>query len=151
MKAPGREPQRKSCKPISRVVLDCLLSTCGGSRGFKLRDGAILLVAFAASSHRRSEEATLRHSRISVVDPIKLRLADQVFPTVPCMRVALGRTRTTMAGQGASVFAARWMAVSPREWMRVAKITSRSNFREVRKDSSIGTNPLTLQSVNLIL
>ena len=73
MKASGRAPQRKSRKPVTRDVLERLLATCSGSKAIDLRDRAILLVAFAAGGRRRSEVATLRHSQISVADPIKLR------------------------------------------------------------------------------
>ena len=73
MKASGRTPQRKSRKPVTRDVLDRLLATCSGSKAIDLRDRAILLVAFAAGGRRRSEVAALRHSQISVADPIKLQ------------------------------------------------------------------------------
>jgi integrase len=151
MKASGREPQRKSRKPVTRDVLDRLLATCGGSKAIDLRDRAVLLVAFAAGGRRRSEVATLRHSQISVVDPIKLRPADPASPTVPCVRIALGRTKTTTAGQGAFVFAAGRAAIALHDWMQFARITSGPIFREVRKAGSIGDTPLTPQSVNLIL
>ena len=100
MKASGREPQRKSRKPVTRDVLERLLTTCDGLRAIDLRDRAILLVAFAAGGRRRSEVATLRHSQISLADPIKLRPSDPTSPTVPCVRIALGRTKTTTAGAG---------------------------------------------------
>ena len=151
MKASGREPQRKSRKPVTRDVLERLLATCNGSRAIDLRDRAILLVAFAAGGRRRSEVATLKHSQISAADPIKLRPADPASPTVPCVRIALGRTKTTTAGQGAFVFAAGRAAVALQDWMQAAGITSGPIFREVRKDGSIGTAALTPQSVNLIL
>ena len=72
-------------------------------------------------------------------------------PTAPCVRIALGRTKTTTAGQGAFVFAAGRAAIALHEWMQAANITSGPIFREVRKDGSIGPNSLTPQSVNLIL
>ena len=151
MKASAREPQRKSRKPVTRDILDRLLATCSGSKAIDLRDRAILLIAFAAGGRRRSEVATLRHSQISAADPIKLQPADPTSPMVPCIRIALGRTKTTMAGQGAFVFAAGRAAVALHEWMQAADITSGPIFREVRKDGSIGATPLTPQSVNLIL
>jgi integrase len=95
--------------------------------------------------------ATLKHSQISAADPIKLRPADPASPTAPCVRIALGRTKTTTAGQGAFVFAAGRAAIALHEWMQAANITSGPIFREVRKDGSIGANALTPQSVNLIL
>jgi hypothetical protein len=70
---------------------------------------------------------------------------------VHCVRITLGRTKTITAGQGAFVFAASRAAVDLHEWMQADKITSGPIFREVRKDGSIGTDPLTVQSVNLIL
>ena len=151
MKASGRTPQRKSRKPVTRDVLDQLLATCSGSRAIDLPDRAILLVAFAAGGRRRSEVAGLRHSQITVADPIKLRPSDPASPTVPCVRIALGRTKTTTAGQGAFVFAAGRAAVALQEWMQFAEITSGPVFRDVRKDGSVGASPLSPQSVNLIL
>ncbi|MBM1169971.1 hypothetical protein [Microvirga arabica] len=93
----------------------------------------------------------MRHSQISVADPIKLRPADPVSPTVRRVRIALGRPKATTAGQGALVFAAGPAAVAFHEWMQAANITSGPIFKEVRKDGSIGANSLTPQSVNLIL
>jgi integrase len=151
MKASGRDPQRKSRKPVTRDVLKQLLATCAGTKAIDLRDRAILLIAFAAGGRRRSEVASLRHSQISIAEPIKLRPTDPASPTVPCVRIALGRTKTTTAGQGAFVFAAGPAALALHEWMEFAEITSGPVFREVRKDSSIGETPLTPQSINLIL
>lgn len=151
MKASAREPQRKSRKLVTRDILDRLLATCSGSKAIDLPDRAILLIAFAAGGRRRSEVATLRHSQISAADPIKLRPADPTSPTAPCIRIALGRTKTTTAGQGAFVFAAGRAAIALHELMQAANITSGPIFREVRKDGYIGANSLTPQSVNLIL
>ncbi|QRM35126.1 site-specific integrase [Microvirga sp. VF16] len=151
MKASGREPQRKSRKPVTRDVLKRLLATCAGTKAIDLRDRAILLIAFAAGGRRRSEVASLRHSQISIAEPIKLRPADPASPTVPCVRIALGRTKTTTAGQGAFVFAAGPAALALHEWMQFAEITTGPVFPEVRKDGSIGATPLTPQSINLIL
>jgi integrase len=151
MKASGRAPQRKSRKPVTRDILKSLLATSGGTKAIDLRDRAILLIAFAAGGRRRSEVASLRHSQISIAEPIKLRPTDPASPTVPCVRIALGRTKTTTAGQGAFVFAAGPAALALHEWMEFAEITSGPVFRKVRKDGSIGESPLTPQSVNLIL
>ncbi|WP_373696747.1 tyrosine-type recombinase/integrase [Microvirga yunnanensis] len=93
----------------------------------------------------------MRHSQVGVADPIKLRPADPASPTARCVRIALGRPKTTTAGQGAFVFAAGRAAIALHEWMQAANITSGPIFREVRKDGSIGANSRTPQSVNLIL
>jgi integrase len=151
MKASAREPQRKSRKPVTRDVLERLLAACNGSKAIDLRDRAILLIAFAAGGRRRSEVATLRHSQITIAEPISPRPTDAASPTVPCIRIALGRTKTTTAGQGEFVFAAGRAVIALEEWMQFAKITTGPIFREVRKDGSIGSAPLTPQSINLIL
>jgi integrase len=122
-----------------------------GTKAIDLRDRAILLIAFATGGRRRSEVASLRRSQISIVEPIKLRPTDAVSSTVPCVRIALGRTKATTAGQGAFVFAAGPAALALHEWMEFAEIRSGPVFRAVRKDDSIGQTPLTPQSVNLIL
>src|SRR4051794_34949813 len=46
MKASTREPQRKSRKPVTRDILERLLTTCSRSKAIDLRDRAILLIAF---------------------------------------------------------------------------------------------------------
>jgi hypothetical protein len=102
-------------------------------------------------ARRRREVATLRHSQITVVDPVELRPADPASPTVTCIRIALGRTKTTTAGQGAFIFAAGRAAVAPHGWMPFAENTSGPISREIQKDGSIRANQLTPQSVNLIL
>jgi hypothetical protein len=48
-----------------------------------LRDRAMLLMAFVADGRQRSKVASLRHSQITVADPIKLRPDDLASPTVP--------------------------------------------------------------------
>jgi hypothetical protein len=68
---------------------------------------------------------------------------------VRCVCIALGRTKTITAGQGAFVFAAGRAAVDLHEWMQADTITSGPIFRDVHKDGSIGTDPLTAQSVTL--
>lgn len=143
MKTSARKPQRKSRKPVTRDILDRLLATCSGSKAIDLRDRAILLIAFAAGGRRRSEVATLRHYQVSAADPIKLRPADCTSPTAPCVRIALGRTKTTTAGQGAFVFAAGRAAIALHEWTQATNITFGPIFREVREDGSIGANSLT--------
>jgi integrase len=151
MKASQRPPQRKSRKPVTRDVLDRLLATCEGSRMIDLRDRAMLLVAFAAGGRRRSEVASLRHAQISEAEPIRLRSSDPTSPMVPCVRIALGRTKTTTAGQGAYVFAAGRAAVALQDWIEAAGITAGAVFREVRKDGTVGEGALSPQSVNLIV
>lgn len=115
MKASPREPQGKSRRKATCDVLERLLATCGGSKAIDLCDRTILLIGFAAGGRPRSEGATLRHSQINVVDPIKLRPADPVSPAVPCIRISLGRTKTTTAGQGAFAIAAGRAAVALHE------------------------------------
>jgi integrase len=67
------------------------------------------------------------------------------------MPIALRRTKITTAGHGELVFAAGRAVITLEEWMQFAKITTGPIFRKVRKDVSIGSAPLTPQSVNLIL
>jgi integrase len=100
MRASNREPQRKSREPVTQDVLERLLASCGGSRALDIRDRAILLVAFAAGGRQRSEVATLRHSQITVGDPIKLRPADPASPTVTCIRIELGEQKRPPQGRG---------------------------------------------------
>ena len=98
-----------------------------------------------------ADVATLRHPQISAANLIKLRPAHPTSPPEPCVRIDLSRRKTTTAGQGAFVFAAGRAAVDLHEWIQADNMTSGPIFREVRKDGSIGTDPLTVQSVNLIL
>ncbi|MBA1159186.1 hypothetical protein [Microvirga mediterraneensis] len=85
------------------------------------------------------------------MEPIKLRPTDPASPTVFCIRIALGRTKTKTAGQSAFVFAAVPAALALYEWVRFAEITSEPVFWVARKDGSVGETPLPPQSVALIL
>jgi hypothetical protein len=132
MRAFGSQPQRKSRKPVTRDVPECILTTCSGSKTIDIRDRAILLIAFAAGRRRRREVASLKYSQLSVVDPIKLRPVDPTSPSVPCIRIALGRTKTTTAGH--LRFAAGRVAIALREWQRAA--TSRPDQSSGKMDLS---------------
>jgi len=151
MNASTREPRRKSLNHVTRDILKRLLASSVGTRAIDLSDRAILLIAFAAGGQQLSEVASLQHSQISIVEPIKLQPTDPASPTVPCIRIALGRTKTKTAGQGAFVFAAGPVALALYEWIQFADITSGPDFWEVRKDGSVGETPLPPQSVTLIL
>ena len=95
--------------------------------------------------------ATLRHSQISVADPIKLR-PSRSYIAHGAVRSHRPRPNENHHGRAGCIrVRSRTGGCCPHEWMQAANITSGPIFREVRKDGSIGANPLTPQSVNLIL
>jgi hypothetical protein len=131
MRASNRERRRKSRKPVTRDVLERLLASCGGARAIDIRDGAILLVAFAARG-RRSEVATLRHSQIRVVDPSSSEQPIQRLQLCPAFALHWDERERPPQGRGAFVFAAGRAAVALHDWMHFAEVTSGPIFREIR-------------------
>ncbi|ESZ03162.1 hypothetical protein X737_37855 [Mesorhizobium sp. L48C026A00] len=73
-------------------ILGAVLKTCVGERLPDLRDRALLLVAFASGGRRRSEVSSLRVEQIVAQDPVPADPKDPESPTLPCLKIQLGRT-----------------------------------------------------------
>lgn len=151
VRAAPRLRRRKSQCAVTRDILDRLLATCAGDRLVDARDRAILLFCFASGGRRRSEAAALRCEQLND-EPAALRdPGDPNSPPLPCVSVALGRTKTTDADAGARVYLLGPPVTALREWLRRAAIERGPAFREIDRWGRLGACALTPQSINLIL
>jgi hypothetical protein len=79
---------------VTRNVLDRLIATCATDRLADTRDLAILLLAFASGGRRRSEVARLSVEQLRDEPAARLDPRDPKSPTLPCLAIQLGRTKT---------------------------------------------------------
>lgn len=105
------------------------------------RDRALLLVGFAGA-FRRAELVAVQYEDITVVDE--------------GIEILLRRSKTDQEGVGRSVFiprakGARCPVAALDAWTALSGINSGYVFRRVTRHDTVGTHPLTGQSVALIL
>jgi site-specific recombinase XerD len=151
VRASPRPRKRKSKRAITRDILDRLLATCATDRLADTRDLAILLVAFASGGRRRSEVARLRVEQLSDEPPVPLDPADPKSPTLPCLSIQLGRTKTTDADNEGRVLLVGPPVAALREWLERADIGKGPIFRAIDQWGAVEERALTPQSVNLIV
>ena len=102
VRASARPRRRKSRRAVTRDILDRLLAICRSDRLADCRDGALLLIAFGSGGRRRSEIARLRVEQFFDEAPVALDPGDPNSPRLPCLRIALLRTKTAAADDDAS-------------------------------------------------
>ncbi|MDQ8727500.1 site-specific integrase [Bradyrhizobium sp. LHD-71] len=151
VRASVRPRQRKSKRAVTRDVLDRLLATCGSDRLADTRDLAILLLAFASGGRRRSEVARLRFEQISNEPPVALDPLNPQSPTLPCVAIQLGRTKTGVADEGGRVLLVGPPVEALRAWLERADISKGPIFRAIDRWEALEERALTPQSVNLIV
>lgn len=105
------------------------------------RDRALLLIGFAGA-FRRGELVAIQHEDITVVDE--------------GIEILLRRSKTDQEGVGRTVFiprakGARCPVAAIDQWAVVSEIYSGYVFRRVSRHDTVGSRPLTGQSVALIL
>jgi integrase len=139
-------------------VLDRLLATCRSDRLADTRDLAILLLAFASGGRRRSEVARLRVEQLSDEAPVPLDPQNAQSPTLPCVAIQLGRTKTSVADEAGRVVLVGPPVAALREWLERADIGKgpifRSKgpiFRAIDRWEAVEERALTPQSINLIV
>ena len=130
LKASARDPHRKSRKPVTRDVLDRLLCSCKDPKAVDLRDRASLLIAFAARGRSRSEIASLRHSQIRKVEPMKVRTKAPLSYHTPHPDNPWANKNDLCWGW-CILFAAARAAEGPDQWMQHSGIVAWLIFREV--------------------
>jgi integrase len=135
---------------VTRDVLDRLVATCTTDRLADTRDLAILLLAFASGGQRRSEVARLRVEQLSDEPAVLLDSTDPKSPTLPCVSIQLGRTKTGDADEG-RVFLVGPPVEALREWLERADIQKGPVFRAIDRWEAIEERALTPQSINLIV
>jgi len=151
VRASAKPRRRKSKRAVTRDILDRLIATCQTDRLADTRDLAILLVAFASGGRRRSEVARLRLEQLSEEGDVPLDPDDPNSPRLPCMAIALGRTKTTQSDEDARVLLIGSAVAALREWIERADIKKGAVFRAIDRWEAIDNRALTPQAVNLIL
>ncbi|MFK7943989.1 MAG: tyrosine-type recombinase/integrase [Paracoccaceae bacterium] len=126
-RAVRHRPGRKSAHPVTRDVLEDVLSICGADlRG--LRDQALLVLAWASGGRRRSELSNLMREDVDLSDYAEKGL----------IWLTLLETKTTATGEAPRLVlkgrAAKLLAI----WIREAGIGDGPLFRAVSK----GDRPL---------
>ncbi|MCD2184704.1 site-specific integrase [Rhizobium sp. GN54] len=151
VRAGGRPRQRKSMSAVTADILAQLLFTCAGDRLVDIRDRAILLTAFASGGRRRSEIANLRVEDLIEEELVRAVPDDSASPSLPCLAIRLGRTKTT----GSDDYARSLMIGRPVEalkrWLQEARIETGPVFRRIDQWGNVDRRALTAQSVNLVL
>jgi len=150
-RASARPRGRKSPKAVTADAGAAPLKACAGDRLGDGRDRALPLMAFASGGRRRSEVAALRVEQLAVQDPVPLDPKNPDGPTLPCMTIHLGRTKTTEADAGASVLLIGRPALALTEWLERAGISDGAVFRGIDRWGHLERKALTPQSVNLVL
>ncbi len=152
VRASARPRRRKSKRAVTRDILDRLIATCQSDRLADTRDLAILLLAFASGGRRRSEVARLRLEQLTVEADVLLDPDDPNSPRLPCMAIALGRTKTAQADDDDSrVLLIGAPVIALREWIERADIKKGAVFRAIDRWEAIENRALTPQAINLIL
>ncbi|TJV87720.1 MAG: integrase [Mesorhizobium sp.] len=152
VRASARPRGRKSKKAVTADVLAALLNTCAGDRLVDVRDRALLITAFASGGRRRSEIASLRFEQIIEEVPVP---ADPKVPDsldkLPCLKIRLGRTKTTQADSDAFVLLVGRPVTVLQSWLERAGISEGAVFRGLDRWGNLKKRALTPQAVNLIL
>jgi site-specific recombinase XerD len=151
VRASPRPRRRKSKRAVTRDVLDRLTATCTTDRLADTRDLAILLLAFASGGRRRSEVARLRVEQLSDEPGVLLDPLDPNSPTLPCVSIQLGRTKTGDADDEGRVFLVGPPVKALREWLDRADIRKGAIFRAIDRWEALEERALTPQSINLIV
>jgi integrase len=151
VRASARPRGRKSQKAVTRDVLDQLIAVCDWGRLVDVRDKALLLTAFASGGRRRSEIARLRFEQISREPPVPRNLANPQAGTLPCLSIALGRTKTGAADEDARVLLIGPPVEALEGWIEKAGIAKGAVFRAIDRWGTLQDKALTPQAVNLIV
>ncbi|WP_158816044.1 site-specific integrase [Methylocapsa sp. S129] len=151
VRAAARPRRRKSKRAVTRDILDRLLAACRGDRLADCRDSALLLIAFGSGGRRRSEIARLRVEQFSDEAPVSLDPSDPSSAPLPCMAIALGRTKTAGADDDSRVLLVGPPVEALRTWLERADIARGPIFRAIDQWEGMEERALTPQAVNLIV
>ena len=148
----ARRPRgRKSAKPLTRDVLERLIAACAKGTLADKRDAALLLLAFASGSRRRSEIAGLRVEDLVERPPVPADPRTPQGPKLPVLALKLGRTKTASREDDERVLAVGRPVEALKAWLEAAGIASGPVFRAIDRWGAIGVSALDGQSVNAIV
>ncbi|MBB6470174.1 integrase, partial [Aminobacter lissarensis] len=151
VRAAGRPRIRKSLKAVTADILAAVLQACAGDRLADCRDRALLLFAFASGGRRRSEAAGLRFEQLAEEAPVPVDPLDVDGGTLPCLKIHLGRTKTTNTDTEAAVFLIGRPVTALNDWIARAELVEGAVFRAIDQWGHVQRRALTPQAVNLIL
>jgi integrase len=150
-RAAKRPRGRKSARPVTRDILDQVLDFCGSSRLIDLRDRALLLLAFASGGRRRSEIARLAMEDLVDRPPVPIDPKVLRGPTLPCLALRLGRTKTATLEQDERVLVIGRPVEALQAWIDASGIASGPIFRAIDRWGNLGVTALDGQAVNAIV
>ncbi|MER9051619.1 tyrosine-type recombinase/integrase [Mesorhizobium sp. M0923] len=151
VRAGARPRNRKSKKAVTADILTALLKACAGDRLVNMRDRALLITAFASGGRRRSEVSDLRVEQLIEEEPVPADRKDSEGQKIPCLKIRLGRTKTTQADGDAFVLLVGRPVTVLRAWLERAGVTEGAVFRGIDRWGNLEARALTPQAVNLIL
>ncbi|ESX64433.1 integrase [Mesorhizobium sp. LSHC420B00] len=151
VRAGARPRNRKSKKAVTADILTALLKACAGDRLVDMRDRALLITAFASGGRRRSEVSDLRVEQLIEEEPVPADPKDSEGQKIPCLKIRLGRTKTTQADGDAFVLLVGRPVTVLRAWLERAGVTEGAVFRGIDRWGNLEARALTPQAVNLIL
>ncbi|WP_394885901.1 tyrosine-type recombinase/integrase (plasmid) [Mesorhizobium sp. AaZ16] len=151
VRASARPRGRKSRKAVTADILAALLKACAGEKLVDARDRALLITAFASGGRRRSEISALRVEQLVDDDPVPVDPKDPDGPKLPCLKIRLGRTKTTQADSDAFVLLVGRPVLVLKDWLARAAISDGAVFRGIDRWGNLERRALTPQAVNLIL
>ena len=151
VRAANRPRSRKSTEAVTRDILDQLLATCHAETLVDIRDRALLLVAFGSGGRRRSEVAKLRLDDLIDRPRVPADPGDSEGPTLPCLAIRLGRTKTASLEDDERVILIGRPVDALKIWLSLAPITSGAVFRAIDRFGRVGRTALDGQSINAIL
>jgi integrase len=128
-----------------------LLAVCDWGRLVDYRDKALLLTAFASGGRRRSEIARLRLEQITREAPVPRDPQNPGAGTLPCLSIALGRTKTGSADEETRVLLIGPPVEALDAWIAKAGIEKGAVFRAIDRWGNLEDKALTPQAVNLIV
>ncbi len=139
-RAAARPPAPKSQQPITRDVLEQLLSTCRGSRR-DCRDRAILMLGWASGGRRRSEITGLMFEDVSLKE----------FDEKSLVWISLLETKTTTKGETPRLVLKGRAAQALAHWIEVGEIQDGPLFRPVSKADRVLTRRLSPDAIAQIV
>ncbi|WP_085824774.1 tyrosine-type recombinase/integrase [Ruegeria meonggei] len=139
-RAAARPPAPKSQHPITRDILEQLLTTCRGRRQ-DCRDRAILMLGWASGGRRRSEITGLMREDVSCKE----------FDDKGLVWLSLLETKTTIKGETPRLVLKGRAAQALVHWIEVAQIRDGPLFRPISKADRVLTRRLSPDAIYQIV
>ena len=144
-----RPRRRKSKRAVTRDVLDRLLATCRSDRLADTRDlPSCCCLRLRRAPAQRGRAAAGRAAQRRAAGAA--RSADPKSPTLPCLAIQLGRTKTGNADEEGRVLLVGPPVEALREWLS-GRTSARGRSSAPSIWEAVEERALTPQSINLIV